>query len=284
MTAVVALLGCAFAAGLVALTRALAPSLSSWSTKGRRSGTGIVMTPVRIAGPIVGAILLSIATGIIAFGLAAGIAGFIAPMFFGDNRSARNVARLEGLALWLEAMRDSVSGGTGLNEAIQMTAAHAPAAIVSELRRLAADLAAGKDPEIALRTFADAMDDELADVCVAGLIQAMQPRHGTGVASMLSEVATAAREEIAMRQRVAISERKSRNELKGVIAISALVAFLMPVVGRKWMKPYHTLEGAIAIVFIFGIYLVAIALFARIARPVKAPRLFTPIEDQRSAA
>ena len=88
------------------------------------------------------------------------------------NASNRVVGRLEALATWIEALRDSVAAHRGPLAAIESTVAGAPAAVKPNVVRLVARIKSGMPLDQALHAFALELGDAAVDEAIAPLILA----------------------------------------------------------------------------------------------------------------
>jgi len=94
---------------------------------------------------------------------------------FGGARAARAaIDRLEALAAWAESLRDMVSTGAGLPEALPASVAAASPQLVPALSLLVERLRSREPLESALRAFAAELDDASADLVVAALVLNVQ--------------------------------------------------------------------------------------------------------------
>ena len=88
------------------------------------------------------------------------------------STSRRVVDRLEALATWIEALRDSVAAHRGLLAAIESTEPSAPPAIKAPVARLIVRIKSGTPLDAALDAFAAELGDAAADEAIAPLILA----------------------------------------------------------------------------------------------------------------
>lgn len=184
---------------------------------------------------------------------------FLWPRIFGGNLAgARKLEQLEAIATWTESMRDTSLGNAGLEQAIPATAHNAPAPIRPQLLRLAGALAVRVDMKTALHRFADEVHDEICDVVVAGLLNNAQLR-GPRLAAMLGDVAAAARDELAMRQRVETERRGLRRQTRIIVCLILGFIALQAVVARTWVEPYQSVAGqavlALLLMFLLGAFM-----------------------------
>src|SRR5699024_8164625 len=89
----------------------------------------------------------------------------VAPRLFGGQAAgAAELARLEGLATWIESLRDTIAGSMSLEQAIPASAQAAAPSIRQPLENLVARLHTRTPMPVALSRFADDLDDASADM------------------------------------------------------------------------------------------------------------------------
>ncbi|QKV95949.1 type II secretion system F family protein [Streptomyces sp. NA02950] len=163
-----------------------------------------------------------------------------------DRAAARRTERMEALALWTEMLRDTLSAAAGLEQAILSTADIAPAAVQRELRTLVASIRSGQPLPAALRTFADEVDDPLADVVVAALVMAAE-RQASQLAALLGELADSVREQVAMRQRIDAGRASIRTGVRVTVTVTLGMAVGLTVFNRPYLNPFNTVAGQLVL-------------------------------------
>ena len=151
-----------------------------------------------------GVVLLIVTRWIVLAG--AGIALVLVwPLLFGGAKEEKHAAaKIEALATWAESLRDTIAGAVGLEQAIPATA-YAAAPVIREDLALLSDRMRVRVPlPLALRQFADGLNDPTADLIVSALIMNARLR-GPGLRQLLGALADTARSELDMRQRVSAS-------------------------------------------------------------------------------
>jgi len=192
-------------------------------------------------------------------------------LFSASTAEKRAVARLGALEAWTRRISDYVRNGIGLQAAIIATARAAPPLIDVEVRRLAARLQAGTDPEESLRAFADELNDYSCDEVVAPLILQLSDA-GEGLHMALSDVAQGLAEESATRATVDGERSTARFTVRfltgatiGVIAFGAI--------NSAYAAPYRTLTGQLILTGL-AVFYVALMLWVRaLSMPEYRPRL-----------
>ena len=159
---------------------------------------------------------------------------------FGGARNERAaIVRAEGLAAWIESLRDTIAGAVGLEQAIPATAANAAPSIRPALNLLVDRLRVREPLPDALAKFSDDLDDPSADLVVAALILNARLR-GPGLRDVLTALATSARDELDVRRRVESSRRSTRRSVQIVVGVIVLVAALLVLFNREYVEPYGT--------------------------------------------
>lgn len=190
---------------------------------------------------VVGILLTLLTTGWLVAALFAGGLGALAPTLFGGKSARRSeLARIEAIAGWTEMLRDVSSSGAGIQEAVSATAPLAPEAIWTQVAALAVRLE--RDRLVpALRSFADDLHDPLADLVVAALITASseQTRH---FGDLLTSLASAIREQAAMRLRIESGRARTRATARAVAAISIASAAGFVAFDSGFLAPYDSVR------------------------------------------
>ncbi|HEU4946238.1 MAG TPA: type II secretion system F family protein [Kribbella sp.] len=244
------------------------PSLfrRSGSAEGRRTlirlGTGVG----------VGLIVLAVTRWLVlaaALGLLAGMAD---RFFGGTGEERRAIERLEALATWTEALRDTIAGAVGLEQAIPATAVNAAPAIKPALNLLVDRLRIREPLPAALMRFADDLDDPSADLIVAALVLNARLR-GPGLREVLSALADSAREELDVRRKVAAERRSTRRSVQVVVAITLLVAAALILFNPTYVSPYTSFIGQFVLFVVIALYAIGLVWLRRLAK-IEVPERF----------
>jgi len=175
------------------------------------------------------------------------------------------MARLEGLAMWTESLRDTIAGAVGLEQAIPASLRAAAPSIAGPLGRLVDRLHTRVALPEALHKFADDLDDSSADMIIAALIINARLR-GPGLRELLSALASSVREELDMRRKVNAERRATRRSVQIVVAVSVGLALVMAVFNRGYVHPYNSPLGQVVLVVVAALYGVAFLWLRRLAR------------------
>ncbi len=209
----------------------------------------------------------------LAVGAAAGALGLPA-MVRDSGQETQRIGRVEGVEEWSRRLADVIAIGVGLEQAMQTSARSAPRAIESEVRTLAARLAARMPTEDALRRFADDLDDPAADLVVAALILAAR-RRGPGAAAALTGIADSVAEEVSARRRVEADRAKPRTTARAVSVITVVIA-AAGVLNRTYAYPYGSTLGQIVLVAILSLFATALWWLHAMTQVAVPPRIIGP--------
>lgn len=206
--------------------------------------------------------LIGIGTGVLVLvvtrwpvaAIGAGVLVAFWPALFGGAKAERDaIARVDGLASWVESLRDTIAGAVGLEQAIPSTVYAAAPSIQPQLRLLADRLRIRVPMPEALQRFADDLDDSSADLVVAALILNARLR-GPGLRQVLSSLADSARAELDMRQRVYAGRASTRRSVQIVVTISIGFMIGLRVINPQYVEPYSSPLGQIVLTVIMALF------------------------------
>lgn len=211
-----------------------------------------------------GAIVL-LATGWVVAGIGTALLALGWRGIGGAAGERKAMARLEGLAMWTESLRDTIAGAVGLEQAIPSSLRAAAPSIQGPLERMVDRLHTRVALPEALHKFADDLDDSSADMIIAALIINARLR-GPGLRELLSALASSVREELDMRRKVNAERRSTRRSVQIVVAVSVGLALIMAVFNRGYVHPYGTPVGQAVLVVVAALYGVAFVWLRRLAK------------------
>jgi Flp pilus assembly protein TadB len=196
---------------------------------------------------------------------------------FGGARHEREaIGRIEGLAGWIEALRDTIAGAVGLEQAIPATAVNAAPSIRPSLNLLVDRLRVREPLPDALMKFSEDLDDPSADLVVAALILNARLR-GPGLRDVLTALASSARDELDVRRRVESSRRSTRRSVQVVVGVIVGVAALLVLFNRAYVEPYGTLQGQLVLAGVLGVFGLSVLWLRRLSGVAEPERfLITP--------
>lgn len=270
--AVTAVLGAAAGIGLaVALAgltgREVLPRPSSAGRRFRGAGS------LRLVTVGAAALVTLVLTGWPVGALLAAAAAVAAPRIIGGKAAReRAIARTEAIATWTEMVRDSIAAASGLEEAINATAAVAPAPIRREVRLLVSRLE--RQPlASSLVAFGEDLAHPSGDLVVAALTIAARTE-ASDLSSLLSRLSEAIRGEARMRIRVEVGRTRVRTASKVILGVVAATIGLLALLNREYLEVYASPAGQIVLLIVGGIFALGGWLLVRMAE-LDMPERFT---------
>ena len=243
------------------------PMIVDWTRVGLR--TGIVVVAWAVAWAVTGWPMAGV--------IGAAVAMTVPMLIAAREARAAALAKTAALASWAEMLRDTMSGHAGLNQAIAVTADVAPEPIRSHVRALAVR-AERQSLSTALRTFASEVENPVADLIVAALVIADE-RQARDLTRLLSEIASSARQQAAMRMRVETGRARTYAQSQALVGITLMLVIVLLVFSPEFLEPYDSLAGQVVLAAIGALFGGALLGLVQLGRPVEVPRLLAGIED-----
>lgn len=206
-----------------------------------------------LAGALTGVVILALTRWVVLAVVLGALVAFWDRVFGGARHERAAIARIEGLAGWIESLRDTIAGAVGLEQAIPATAVNAAPSIRPSLNLLVDRLRVREPLPDALMKFSEDLDDPSADLVVAALILNARLR-GPGLRDVLTALATSARDELDVRRRVESSRRSTRRSVQVVVGVIAGVATLLVLFNQAYVKPYGTVEGQLVLACVLAVF------------------------------
>lgn len=191
-------------------------------------------------------------TGWPTVGIAAAVVVIALPWLRAERASHR-IDRLEALEQWTRRLADLLTIGSGIEQALIASVRTAPAPIEPIVIALAARLRARTPTEVALRAFADDMDDPAGDLVAAALILATR-RRGRGLAQILDGLARAVADEVTVRRGIEADRAKPRTTARAVTWISLFAAGALVLVDRQYVAPFGTAVGQVVLAAVLALF------------------------------
>ena len=184
--------------------------------------------------------------------VAAALAVLFLPGITSSRPARERAAVLEGLEQWTRRLSDLLGASRGLDEALEMSARQAAAAIEPAVTALGQRLAARTATEDALRAFAADIDDPAGDRIAAALIIATG-RRGGAVREVLTSLAAMLARDVAARRDIEAERAQHRATVKWLTAF--LLAFtVFAILNRAYAAPYGTAAGQAVLAMVTAMY------------------------------
>ena len=184
------------------------------------------------------------------------------------------MARLEGLAVWTESLRDTIAGAVGLEQAIPASLRVAAPSLAEPLTALVSRMHTRVPLPDALRVFADDLDDPGADLIVAALIINSRLR-GPGLRDLLGSLSASVREELTCAVRSARTAGPPGAACRSWCWSSVGLALVLALFDHGFLAPYDRPFGQLLLVVVAAIYAAGIVWLRRLAQFEAPQRLLS---------
>jgi len=241
---------------LLAVLRAVAPprhNAASASTPSLLAG----ISGNRIAVGLAGGVLVLLASRWLMLALLVGLLIVVWGRLLHDTRADEERTRIEGIAKWLEDLRDTLRGSAiGAEEALEQVALRPPDAIAEPLRTFALRRRQGFRTEDALADLAEDLAHPTADAAVAAIRLVIGGSTSAGrLYGTVSALAAAARDEVTARERIDRTRAVYQSSMKRLVVIGGLLIAYLRFVGGDLLTPYDTAVGQVVLLLPLGMWL-----------------------------
>lgn len=253
--AVFLLLGVASLALARALDSTTSPSTTP-ATVGQSSGSSS-FAGNRIAIAAAAGFLVLLATRWLMLALVVAAVVFSWKHLLHDQHGDDERQRIEGIAKWLEDLRDTLRGSAvGAEEALEQVALRPPAAIEEPLHHFVKHRRQGYRTEDALADLADELAHPTADAAVAAICLVIGGSAGAGrLYGTVNSLAAAARYEVVARERIDRTRAVYQSSMKRLIVIGALLVAYLRFGAGGLLDPYNTAVGQVVLLLPLGLWL-----------------------------
>jgi Flp pilus assembly protein TadB len=234
------------------------------------------VTPRRLALAMAAALAVYLLTGWPAGALLGAAAAWYLPALLGPDRDhTRQLALIDAVAAFTEMLRDTLTASAGLNQALAVASQHAPEAIRPAAGRLAERLwERDSTTRTALHAFADEINDPTADLVALALASASE--HPTrDLAGLLSSLAVTAREQAAMRTRIAVARARTRTAVRIVTGTTLALAAVLLLADRHYLTPYGSAAGQLTLLIVGALFALGFRWLRTLSAVKDAGRLWT---------
>jgi len=223
---------------------------------------------------VVVGILIALLTGWIAAVVILPTAALGLPYLLSAPPAEARIRRVEAMEEWTRSLAGVLGAGVGIEQALTATLRSTPEPIKPEVTALVARLRARWDTEVALRAFADDLDDVTGDLVASNLILAAR-RRNRSLASVLQGVAESVAEDVAARRRVEAGRAKPRGSARLVTAFSLGVLVILAFTG-DYVEPYSSPVGQIVLIVLLMAYAAGLLWMRKMAEGKPLPRFLGP--------
>lgn len=251
----IALLVSVLAAGsFVCVALALQPSASTPRMR-KSSGGDPRRAPGLFSGLDGGRMACGVAVGFVvllvtrwvAVALAAAALTMVWRRLLRDDAGAVERRKIDGIAKWLEDLRDTLRGSSvGAEEALEQVARRPPEAIRKPLGTFVLRRRQGFRTEDALTDLADQLEHPTSDAAVAAIRLVVSGSAGAGrLFHTVETLAAAARDEVRARERVDRTRVVYQASMQRLVVIGVVLVTYLRLAGGDLLEPYATPMGQV---------------------------------------
>ena len=214
---------------------------------GARRGVGVERGRVW-RGVVVGAAVL-VVTGWPVLAVVAGVLAASWSELLRDRAADDERRRIEGIAKWLEDLRDTLRGSSvGPEEALEQVALRAPDAVREPLARFVTRRRQGFRTEDALADLADELAHPASDAAIAAIRLVVTGSAGAGrLFHTVTVLAATTRDEVRARERVDRTRAVYRSSMTRLVVIAAVLVGFLRIVSGELLAPYGTPAGQLVL-------------------------------------
>jgi Flp pilus assembly protein TadB len=227
----------------------------------------------RKTGLLIGAaagVLLGVVTGWWVLALVLPLAVFALPTLLARSESAVTIERMSGMAEWVRGLAGVMTAGQSIEGAIVVSLKSAPAAIRPEVARLVYRLRAHWSTPMALRAFANDLNDATGDKIVAALLMGVAKR-GDGLARVLVGLSEATADDVRVRREIESERDKPRSTARLVTLLSLIGVGIFAAAG-EYLAPYGTPTGQLVLAVLLTGYVGSLVWLRRMSVLPPLPR------------
>jgi hypothetical protein len=248
MTVVVATCGAMIVAGLLALAWGLVPRpVGDTNTRRARTRWQLRVKADQVLAALAGGALALALTRWPVAAVAGAVGAWQAVVALRRPRDD-TAERAEAVALWAEILRDGLGTSMEIETVLRATAPVAPQLIRSDVEAATARLAYVPYDDV-LDDLAQRLDASSGDMVVAALRLAGRSG-GRQVREVLDSVAKAAYSDADTLRRVEVARQRPRSSARLVVGIVVGTVVISAVVFRRWLEPYASPGGQVALAII----------------------------------
>jgi hypothetical protein len=202
-----------------------------------------------------------------------------------DSRADDERRRVEGIAKWLEDLRDTLRGSSiGAEDALEQVALRPPEAIAAPLRHFVHRRRQGFRTEDALADLADELAHPTSDSAVAAIRLVIGGSTSAGrLYGTVHTLAEAARDEVTARERIDRTRAIYQNSMKRLVIIGALLVAYLKFAGGDLLDPYGSPIGQIVLVVPLAMWLGCVLWLRSLCR-YEMPRRYRIVGSEERVA
>lgn len=235
----------AFAKATSVATRVERQAVASGSTESLFGG----IAGTRVMAAVVAGFVVLLATGWLLLAALTALLTASWGRLLHDGRADEERRRIEGIAKWLEDLRDTLRGSSmGAEEALEHVAARPPDAVAVPLRQFLQRRRQGFRTEDALDDLAEALAHPTADAAIAAIRLVVGGATSAGrLHGTVQALAAAARDEVTARERIDRTRAIYQGSMRRLVFIGAALVGYLRLAGGDLLQPYGTAVGQVVL-------------------------------------
>lgn len=208
-----------------------------------------------VAGVVAGMVVL-LASRWLMLGVIAGLLVIFWGRLLRDDRADEERRRLEGIAKWLEDLRDTLRGSSiGAEDALEQVALRPPDALAAPMHRFVLRRRQGFRTEEALADLADDLAHPTADAAIAAICLVVGGTAGAGrLHGTVQALAAAARDEVTARERIDRTRAVYHGSMKRLVVIGVVLVGYLRFAAGDLLQPYDTPVGQVVLLLPLGMW------------------------------
>jgi Flp pilus assembly protein TadB len=185
-----------------------------------------------------------------------------------DDRAVVERRRVEGIATWLEDLRDTLRGSAvGAEEALEQVARRPPEALRDALTTYAVRRQQGVRTEDALSDLAEQIAHPTSDAAIAAIRLVVTGTTGSGrLFSTVDALAAAARDEVRARERIDRTRAVYQSSMKRLVVIAVVLIAYLRLAAGTLLAPYGSAVGQMVLAVPLAMWVGCIVWLRRLCR------------------
>jgi Flp pilus assembly protein TadB len=201
------------------------------------------------------------------------------PRMLSGRAAKRRIAQLEAMEAWTRQLADTLTTGTGIEDALMATTDDPPGPIAAHITALRRRLEYRVNTEDALRALADELAHPVGDTIAATLILASRVR-GRGLREVLTALADTVAKDVAMQREIDAERATHRTTAIWVVAALGLYT-AFAVLNRSYVAPFGSVVGQVMLALVAALYTGTLWWLHRLASPARGYRFLPDTRRRR---
>ncbi len=260
------------ALGLLVISQSFRPAPVRRPKRGGTPEFNLAGLTPWIAAQVVITIVVWVASGWPSLSIGVGAMVWVGRLWLVANRERNHYHQTtEAISVWVDMVKDSLSGGAGLSQAIESTTPVAPEAIRPAVARLASRQRTGSQ-SAALQEFGATLAHPTSDLVVLALISASE-NQARDLPKLLTKTAEQARSRNQAVMQIETERSKLYAEARAMAISIGLLGVVIAIIARDFLDPYSRPVGQLVLAVIMVMVVGSAAMLVQAGRPQPERRL-----------